>query len=53
MPEQRLSRTRDVYDEWPPAWTQQPVPCDQCGGVHSDGSVCEPVEPTEDTPWAI
>lgn len=27
--------------------------CDDCGGVHSDGSVCQPLEPTDESLWGV
>jgi hypothetical protein len=57
MPEGRLERTRRAYAE-DPAFREsrraetKPT-CRVCGGVHSDGSVCAPIEPTEDALWGV
>jgi len=64
VPEKRLERTRRVYrrESWFDSMQNDgieellkdlPASCGVCGGTHSDGGVCERLEPTAETPWGV
>ena len=68
MPEGRLERTRRAYAPDPQkTWARYRVEvegrrayvlpirisCGICGGAHSDGSVCTPLEPDDQHLWGV